>query len=86
MKEGPVDTPLKPQKRSIWTPLVLSKCPRPEMLCDYLFNVVSLRLRLSHLLPRQPDGQSQTSGPTHRPLFMHMGSHTPAERGIINQL
>lgn len=37
-------------------------------------------LRLSHLFPRQPDGQSHTSGPTHRPPFMHTGSHTPAGR------
>lgn len=37
-------------------------------------------LRLSHLFPRQADGQSHTSGPTHRPPFMHAGSHTPAGR------
>lgn len=42
--------------------------------------LVSRHLRLSHLFPRQPDGQSQTSGPTHLPPFIHMGSHTPAER------
>lgn len=45
----------------------------------------SRHLRLSHLFPRQPDGQSQTSGPTHLPPFIHMGSHTPAGRegGIV---
>lgn len=37
-------------------------------------------LRLSHLFPRQADGQSHTSGPTHRPPFMHAGWHTPAGR------
>lgn len=53
---------------------------------DYAVNVKnlylygSLHLRLSHLFPRQPDGQSQTSGPTHLPPFIHMGSHTPAKR------
>lgn len=40
-------------------------------------------LRLSHLFPRQPDGQSHTSGPTHRPPFMHVGSHTPAGRSEV---
>ncbi len=27
--------------------------------------------------PLHPDGQEQVFGPTHFPLFMHMGSHTP---------
>lgn len=45
-------------------------------------------LRLSHLFPRQPDGQSQRSGPTHLPPFMHTGSHTPGgqETGKCSKL
>lgn len=30
--------------------------------------------------PRQPEGQEQVFGPTHFPLFMHMGSHTPEHK------
>lgn len=47
---------------------------------DSVLILESKHLRLSHLCPRQPDGQSQTSGPTHLPPFIHMGSHTPADR------
>lgn len=42
--------------------------------------------RLSQLFPRQPDGQSHTSGPTQRPPFTHGGSHTPAGRGRENSV
>ncbi|TNN46156.1 hypothetical protein EYF80_043661 [Liparis tanakae] len=34
-----------------------------------------------HLLPLHPDVQEQASGPTHLPLFMQGGSHTPAAPG-----
>lgn len=34
-----------------------------------------------HLLPLHPDAQEQALGPTHLPLFMHIGSHTPGARG-----
>ena len=31
-----------------------------------------------HLIPVHPDAQEHVLGPTHLPLFMHIGSHTPA--------
>lgn len=39
-------------------------------------------LRTSQTFPRQPDGQEQVSGPTHFPLFMHIGSHTPTYKHV----
>lgn len=51
-----------------------------QMCPHCLFLLQRCRLRLSHLFPRQPDGQSHTSGPTHLPPFMHEGWHTPADR------
>lgn len=30
-----------------------------------------------HLFPLHPDAQEHVLGPTHLPLFMHIGSHTP---------
>jgi len=37
-------------------------------------------LRMLQIPPLHPDGQEQVFGPTHFPLFMHMGSHTPKHR------
>lgn len=39
-----------------------------------------------HFLPLQPEAQEQVFGPTHLPLFMHTGSHTPATHGVTLSL
>lgn len=36
-----------------------------------------------HLLPLHPEAQEHVFGPTHFPLFIHMGSHTPETHSVI---
>ena len=42
--------------------------------------------RMLHLLPLHPDAQEHVLGPTHFPLFMHMGSHTPGTHCFFSEL
>lgn len=36
-----------------------------------------------HLLPLHPEAQEHVFGPTHFPLFIHIGSHTPETHSVI---
>lgn len=42
--------------------------------------------RMLHRFPLHPDAQEQVLGPTHLPLFMHIGSHTPAAHWFTHLL
>lgn len=41
---------------------------------------IKAHLRTLQIPPHQPEAQEQVFGPTHFPLFMHIGSHTPTHK------
>lgn len=45
----------------------------------YLVRGSKSHSRILHLFPLHPDAQEHVLGPTHLPLFMHIGSQTPGE-------
>lgn len=45
--------------------------------CNITCGVFGVYSRMLHLFPLHPDAQEHVLGPTHFPLFMHVGSHTP---------